>query len=56
MPKPKVTYSTIQMSAHLDDETVIAEYLSSAAQDENSDLPLKALVNVPKARGWRPLT
>ena len=35
MPKPKVTTSTFQGSDDLNNETVIAEYLSSAAQDEN---------------------
>lgn len=47
----KVTYSTFQVSDYLDNEKVIAEYLSSAAQDENPDVLLKALGDVAKARG-----
>ena len=49
--KPKVTWSTFQVADYLDNETVIAEYLSSAAQDENPDVLLKALGDVAKARG-----
>jgi probable addiction module antidote protein len=49
--KPKVTYSTFHVSDYLDNEKVIAEYLSSAAQDENPDVLLKALGDVAKARG-----
>jgi hypothetical protein len=48
MPKPKITTSTFQVSDDLDNETVIAEYLSSAAQDENLDGLLKALGDVAK--------
>ncbi len=39
------------MSDYLDNEKVIAEYLSSAAQYENPDVLLKALGDVAKARG-----
>ena len=49
--KTKVTYSTIHVSDYLDNEKVIAEYLSSAAQDENPDVLLKALGDVARARG-----
>ena len=49
--KVKVTYSTFNVADYLDNETVIAEYLSSAMQDENSDVLLKALGDVAKARG-----
>jgi probable addiction module antidote protein len=49
--KTKVAYSTFQVSDYLDNEKVIAEYLSSAAQDENPDMLLKALGDVAKARG-----
>jgi DNA-binding phage protein len=49
--KAKVTYSTFDVSDYLDNEKVIAEYLSSAAQDENPDVLLKALGDVAKARG-----
>ena len=48
MPNPKVTTSTFQVTDDLDNETVIAEYLSSAAQDENPDVLLKALGDVAK--------
>jgi probable addiction module antidote protein len=47
----KVTYSTFDVSDHLENEKVISEYLSLAAQDENPDLLLKALSDVAKARG-----
>lgn len=48
--KPKVTYSAFNVADFLDNEKVIAEYLSSAAQDDNPDLLLKALGDVAKAR------
>ena len=38
-------------SSHLDNEEVIAEYLSAAAEDENPDVLLLALADVAKARG-----
>ena len=47
----KATTSTFQVSDYLDNEEVIAEYLTSAAQDENPDVLLKALGDVAKARG-----
>jgi probable addiction module antidote protein len=49
--KTKVTYSTFNVSDHLDSEKVISEYLTLAAQDENPNLLLKALSDVAKARG-----
>ena len=49
--KPKVTYSTFNVADYLDNEKVIAAYLSEAAQDENPDMLLKALGDVAKARG-----
>ena len=54
MEKPKkikVTYSTFEVSDHLNNETVIAEYLSLAAQDRNPDVLMMALSDVAKARG-----
>jgi probable addiction module antidote protein len=58
MPKPelaakntKVTFSTFEITDHLDSENVIAEYLSVAARDENSDVLLIALSDAAKARG-----
>lgn len=49
--KSKVTYSAFNVADFLDNEKVIAEYLSNAAQDDNPDLLLKALGDVAKARG-----
>ena len=49
--KTKVTYSTFNASDYLDNEKVIAAYLSSAAEDKNPDVLLKALCDVAKARG-----
>jgi probable addiction module antidote protein len=50
-PKAKVTYTSFDVADYLDNEEVIAEYLSAAAQDKNSDVLLKALSDVAKARG-----
>ena len=49
--KAKVTYTAFDVADYLDNEEVIAEYLSAAAQDKNSDVLLKALSDVAKARG-----
>lgn len=38
-------------SAYLDDDEVIAEYLTAALEDENPDVFLVAVGNVAKARG-----
>lgn len=46
-----VTYAPFDASSYLDSEDVIAEYLSTAAQDANPDVLLAALSNVAKARG-----
>ncbi len=51
MMKKKVTFSKFDVADYLDNEEVIAEYLSAAAQDDNSDVLLKALSDVAKARG-----
>ena len=51
MMKKKVTYSSFEVADYLDNEEVIAEYLSAAAQDDSSDVLLKALSDVAKARG-----
>ena len=54
MKKPKtakVTYSTFEIADHLNNETVIAEYLSLAAQDNNPDVLMMALSDVAKALG-----
>lgn len=49
--KPKVSYAAFDSTDFLDNETVIAEYLSTAAQGGNPDLLIRALANVAKARG-----
>ena len=49
--KKKITYAPFEIADYLDNEVVIAEYLSAAAQDKNSDVLLKALSDVAKARG-----
>ena len=51
MMKKKVAFSKFDVADYLDNEEVIAEYLSAAAQDDNSDVLLKALSDVAKARG-----
>ncbi len=47
----KVTYAPFEIADYLDNEEVIAGYLSAAAQDKDSDVLLKALSDVAKARG-----
>ncbi len=44
-------YTTFAASDYLDNEEVIAEYLSAAAEDPNPDVLLVALADVAKARG-----
>ena len=40
---------------YLDNETVIAEYLNAALDDENPDVFLQAIADVAKARGMSKL-
>ena len=47
----KMKYKPFDVAAYLDDDTVIAEYLSAAAEDSNPDVFLAALGDVAKARG-----
>ena len=47
----KVTYAPFEIADYLDNEAVIAGYLSAAAQDRDGDVLLKALSDVAKARG-----
>lgn len=47
----KIAYAHFDGSAYLDNEEVIAEYLSAAAEDENPAVFLAALGDVAKARG-----
>jgi probable addiction module antidote protein len=46
-----IDYSTFEASDYLDNEEVVAEYLTAAAEDENPDMLLRALSEVAKARG-----
>lgn len=45
------TYAAFDASAYLDDDEVIAEYLSAAAEGPNPDVFVTALGDVAKARG-----
>jgi probable addiction module antidote protein len=47
----KTTYTTFDAAAHLDNDAVIAEYLSAAVEDPNPDVFIAALGDVAKARG-----
>jgi probable addiction module antidote protein len=44
-------YAPLDISAYLDNDEVIAEYLSAALEDPNPEVLLAALLNVVKARG-----
>ena len=46
-----VTYAPFDISGYLDDDKVIAEFLTAAAQDDNPDVLLAALSHVAKAKG-----
>jgi len=47
----KTTYTTFDAAAYLDNDELVAEYLSAAAEDSNPDVFVAALGNVAKARG-----
>lgn len=47
----KTTYTTFDAAAYLDNDEVVAEYLSAAAEDSNPDVFIAALGDVAKARG-----
>ncbi|NTV66973.1 MAG: putative addiction module antidote protein [Chlorobaculum sp.] len=47
----KTTYATFDISEYLDNDEVITEYLSAAAEDPNPDVFVAALGDVAKARG-----
>lgn len=51
MKKAKRVYAPFDAAAYLDNDEVIAEYLSAAAQDTNPDVFIAALSDVAKARG-----
>lgn len=47
----KTTYEEFDAAAYLDNDEVIAEYLSAAAEDPNPDVFVAALGDVTRARG-----
>ena len=47
----KRKYAPFDVADYLDDDTVIAEYLTAAVEDPNPDVFLAALGDVAKARG-----
>jgi len=47
----KTTYTPFDAAAYLDNDKVVAEYLSAAAEDSNPDVFIAALGDVAKARG-----
>jgi probable addiction module antidote protein len=47
----KTTYALFDASAYLDNDAVVAEYLTAAAEDPNPDVFLAALGDVAKAWG-----
>jgi DNA-binding phage protein len=49
--KQKTTYKAFDAAAYLDNDAVIAECLSAAAEDPNPDVFVAALGDVAKARG-----
>jgi probable addiction module antidote protein/putative addiction module killer protein len=51
MKKKKITYKPFDAAEYLDNNAVIAEYLSAAAEDPNPDVFVAALGDVAKARG-----
>jgi len=51
MKKKKMSYAAFDAARYLDNDKVIAEYLSAAAQDSNPDVFIAALGDVAKARG-----
>ncbi len=46
-----VTYAPFDAADHLDNDTVLTEYLSTAVEDQNPAVFLAALGDVAKARG-----
>jgi probable addiction module antidote protein len=47
----KVKFAPFNAAEFLDDEEVIAEYLTAAIEDPNTEVFLLAVANVAKARG-----
>ena len=51
MKRKKTTYKPFDAAEYLDNDAVIAEYLSAAAEDPNPEVFVAALGDVAKARG-----
>ncbi len=51
MKKKKTTFATFDAADYLDNDAVIAEYLSAAVEDADPDVFIAALSDVAKARG-----
>ena len=51
MKKKKTIYKPFDRAAYLDNDAVIAEYLSAAAEDPNPEVFVATLGDVAKARG-----
>jgi probable addiction module antidote protein len=49
--KKKTTYKAFDVAAYLENDAVVAEYLTAAAEDPNPEVFVAALGNVAKARG-----
>jgi probable addiction module antidote protein len=49
--KKKTTYKAFDAAQYLDNDAVIVEYLSAAAEDPNPDVFVAALGDVARARG-----
>jgi probable addiction module antidote protein len=47
----KTIYAAFDIAEYLDNDEVITEYLSAAAEDSNPDVFVSALGNMAKARG-----
>jgi probable addiction module antidote protein len=47
----KTKFQRFEVADYLDDEEVIAEYLTAALEDPNPEIFLLAVANVSKARG-----
>lgn len=51
MKRKKTVYKPFDAAAYLDNDVVIVEYLSAAAEDPNPEVFVAALGHVAKARG-----
>lgn len=47
----KTTYAIFDIADYLDNDELITEYLSAAAEDKNPDVFIAVLGDVAKARG-----